>query len=237
MSGIGSAMIDAPSSAGSATRTGPGRRSASAGAARAARRRDSCWHRPSPSKRTVPDVGSSSRSTQPPGRRLPAARLPHQPERLAPRRPRSSTPATACTTPDAAAEEPGADREVLHQVLDLEDRCLGGRGVGLAPDGVTAARSRRGARRHALGRRAGPRRPGSTRRGGPGAPRSRRAPGVPRGTGRSRTGSAGCERAAGRQEDERRRLPVDRLQRLAAGRRSRRGSDASSPRVYGWRGS
>ena len=71
-----------PCGAGSATRSGPGRSSACAGASRAARRPSSCV-RSVPSNRTVPDVGRGQLHDRLAGRRLAAARLADEPERLA----------------------------------------------------------------------------------------------------------------------------------------------------------
>ena len=77
----------------------------------------------SPSKRTEPDVGSSSRSTQPAGRGLPAARLPDEPERLAPVAPRSDTPDTALhRRRPSRRKKPARIGNVLDEVVDLEHR-------------------------------------------------------------------------------------------------------------------
>ena len=71
-----------PCGAGSATRSGPGRSSACAGGSGAAS--SPCSSVSSvPSKRTLPDVGRRELHDRPAGRRLAAARLADEPERLA----------------------------------------------------------------------------------------------------------------------------------------------------------
>ena len=93
------------SSAGSARRTGPGRRSAGRWRSRRSLRRRSSMATSSPWNSTVPPVGSISRSDASARGRLPAARLPHHAQRLtgpqlerhrtppAPRRPAPEDPA------------------------------------------------------------------------------------------------------------------------------------------------
>ena len=99
-----------------------------------------------PSRRTLPAVGSSSRSTQPPERGLAAARLADQPEGLARRRRCRHTPSTART----AAE-----------VLDQSRRP---RSAGGCPGHADAPAQRRRVRRSATVRPAGPSGSGAGRR-------------------------------------------------------------------------
>src|SRR5262249_18492304 len=58
---------------------------------------------------------------EPAGRRLAAARLAHESERLALRH-RERHARHGLHRTDLAAEEPGLDRELLHEVVDLEQR-------------------------------------------------------------------------------------------------------------------
>ena len=86
---------------------------------------------------------------QPRGRRLAAARLADDAERLAPAARSAITSSTAWTTPFAAREHALLDREVLRQVLDLDERRRGrrgaralGRAAALTLDAELDARSR-----------------------------------------------------------------------------------------------
>ena len=76
--------------------TGPGRSSAARGGTAAARAGESVVMS-SPSKRTVPLVGSSSRTSSRPSVDLPQPDSPTSPS-VSPRRTSSETPSTACTT-------------------------------------------------------------------------------------------------------------------------------------------
>ena len=84
----------------------------------AASRRAFCSNSSSPRSFTEPEVGSISCSISRPVVRLPAARLPDQPERLA-LRPRSDA-GDGLDRSRRRAEQPAADRELLHQVGHLE---------------------------------------------------------------------------------------------------------------------
>ena len=123
-----------------ATRTGPGRRSASC--ARSSRRSAPLARRARPRRGTAPSPTSrsSSRRMQPAGRRLAAARLPHDARASRPRRTEKLTPDTALHRPDLLRRNPGADRELLHEVAHLEDRrrpCSDGARRGRAVSVVT----------------------------------------------------------------------------------------------------
>ena len=79
-----------------------------------------------PSKRTVPDVGSSSRTHQARCGRLAASGLADDPERLAAVHASARRPRPRARTPFATREHALPDREVLRQVLDLDERHLAG---------------------------------------------------------------------------------------------------------------
>ena len=68
----------------------------------------------------LPDVGSVSLIRVRDESRLAAARLAHQPERL-PGLDGQVDAVDGVDVPDGALEDPGADREVLDEVLDAED--------------------------------------------------------------------------------------------------------------------
>ena len=90
--------------------------------ARSARR--FCSNTSTPSRRTDPDVGSTSRSTRRPVVVLPQPDSPTMPS-VSPFATLKLTPETAFTVAVDRRRNTAADRELLHEVGDLEDRLPG----------------------------------------------------------------------------------------------------------------
>ena len=173
-----------------------------------------------PSKRTVPLVGSCSRTSSRPRVDLPQPDSPTMPS-VSPRRTSSETPSTACTCSRAPRrDERRAHREVLDEVDRLEQHGRSG----------CVMRSRGPARRPATpaAAPAEPRGRDGTRPGGPGRP-ARAAPAASR-RARSGAGSGARTGSPRREREERGRRARDRGEpaRRAAGRRA--GSSRAAPR-------
>ena len=209
----GSATICAPSSAGSATRTDPGRRSAGrAGSARISRRLRPVMSRALEDAPARPSARASRRIARP-SRRLAAARLADDAERLA-RLHRRLTPVDRPHLADGVLEDARLDREVLDEPVDLEDhvlvRSLGSRGADRRL-GRSVTRSPAAASVARVARRPAPRRSGTptvfvglvdVAAAALGARRLRPL----------RMQAARMERAPGRPADQARRLARDRLE-------------------------
>ena len=183
-----------------------------------------------PSKSTWPDGRPVEPDDGPPGRRLAAAALADQPERLAPLDRRSETPSTAWTT---SLRPPNrlVERLIGKWTLRSRTSTTGGRRAG--PDSRLVCRSQQRGRR-ATGRRSRPG-PGASRP--PDAPRPRASS-----SGVSSDASLADERAARRERAPRRRRIRSggwpgMLWNTPAVTRSTRGTQRSRPTVYGWRGS
>ena len=174
-----------------------------------------------PSNTTVPPVRSCSRSRQRPKRRLAAARLAHQPERLA-RQQSRLTSSTACTRATSRCSTPPRDREVLGP----RGRARSGR---RRAGSLTPTPPGSGHRHGALGR--APRRPaGGSGRGALGD-RGRRARAARR-SGRTRVAQRGRKRQPGGGSSSEGGAPGIAVSRRGLARSSR-GIDPSSPQVYG----
>ena len=172
---------------------------------------------------------------QPAGRRLPAARLPHQPERLAPADREADARHGLHRRRPCARSSPAADREVLDQVVDLEHR----------RPSPTRRRRRRRLRRH--GRHAAPRarsRSDDARRSGTrtrwSAPTVVELRPLRRCTrpGTSAYGHRGWNAQPGGRQISDGGWPSMRCSRSFSSTRrsSARQRRRAAPRVYGWRG-